>query len=108
VQAEIRENCGQLKRNAHLHLETRTMTVTPAHLRSIVDHDGAVILDILGNRMTTLNTTGAYIWARLQEGRTTDSIVAELARETGEEPQLVETDVLEFIEQLKGKRLLNS
>jgi 6-phosphogluconate dehydrogenase (decarboxylating) len=83
------------------------MTATPAHLRSIVDHDGAVILDILGNRITTLNTTGAYIWARLQEGRTTDSIVAELARHTEQEVRVVETDVHEFLEQLKRKRLLN-
>ena len=83
------------------------MTATPAHLRSIVDHDGAVILDIPGNQMTTLNTTGAYIWTRLQEGKSTDSIVAELARETGQNVQLIETDVQEFLEQLKRNRLLN-
>ena len=95
------------RRKAYLHLETRSMVATPAHLRSIVDHDGAVILDVPGNRMTTLNTTGAYVWARLQEGKTIDSIVAELARETGQEPELVETDVQEFLEQLKRNRLLN-
>ena len=83
------------------------MTGMPAHLRSIVDHDGAVILDIPGNRMATLNTTGAYIWARLQEGKTTDSIVAELARDTGQEVHVVETDIHEFLEQLKKKRLLD-
>lgn len=83
------------------------MTATPAHLRSIVDHDGAVILDIPRNRITSLNATGAYIWARLQQGRSTDNIVAELARDTGQDVQVVEIDVQEFLEQLKRNQLLN-
>lgn len=81
------------------------LTNTP-HLRSVVNHDGAVILDIPGNQITTLNATAAYIWARLQEGKGTDEIVAELARDTGHDPLVVERDVQEFLRQLIEKHLL--
>jgi hypothetical protein len=76
------------------------------HLRSIVDHDGAVILDIPRNAMTTLNPTGAYIWQRLERGMQIDAIVADLARETSADPIVVARDVGEFIEQLKSKQLV--
>jgi hypothetical protein len=60
------------------------ITVVP-HIRSIVDHDGAVILDIPRNAMTTLDSTGAYVWERLQRGLQLGAIVAELAHDTGAE-----------------------
>lgn len=81
------------------------MLTTPEHLRSIVDHDGAVILDIPNNKMTTLNQTGAYIWQRLQKGVAIDQIAVELARETGADEAVVAADVNEFMEELKSKRL---
>ena len=58
------------------------MFVMPSHIRSIVDHDGAVILDISRNTMATLNPTGAYIWQRLIQGMDIETIIVELARET--------------------------
>jgi hypothetical protein len=48
----------------------------------VVDQDGAVILDIPRNAMTTLNSTGAYIWQRLNQGMSLDAIVAQLANDT--------------------------
>jgi transcriptional regulator len=81
------------------------ITVAP-HIRSIVDHDGAVILDKARNALTTLDSTGAYIWERLQRGLQVDAIVAELVRDTGAEESVVTKDVDEFIEQLKSKRLV--
>ena len=50
------------------------MTIAPAHLRSIVDHDGAVILDISRDQFFSLNTVGAYIWDRLLKGEGLDQI----------------------------------
>jgi len=82
------------------------ITVAP-HIRSIVDHDGAVILDIPRNTMTTLDSTGAYVWERLQRGLQVDAIVRELAHDTGAEESGVAKDVEEFMEQLKSKHLLN-
>jgi hypothetical protein len=88
-------------------LEKKTMIKVAPHIRSVVSQDGAVILDMPANRMTTLNSTGAYIWARLQEGKAIDSIVAELARDTGQNSAIVEHDVQEFLEKLTEKHLLN-
>jgi hypothetical protein len=80
-------------------------TVT-SNLRSIVDHDGAVILDISRNSMTTLDTIGAYVWERLGRGLTVDTIVAELAQDTGADQAIVAKDVDEFMEQLKSRHLV--
>jgi hypothetical protein len=57
--------------------------------------------------MTTLDSTGAYVWERLQRGLQVDAIVRELAHDTGAEESAVAKDVEEFMEQLKSKHLLN-
>lgn len=77
------------------------------HAQSIVDHDGAVILDIPRNAMTTLDSTGGYIWERLLRGLRVDAIVAELVRDTGADEVVVSKDVEEFMERLKSKHLVN-
>jgi hypothetical protein len=81
------------------------ITVAP-HIRSIVDHTGAVILDIPRNTMTTLDSTGAYVWERLQRGLQVDAIVRELAHDTGAEESLVAKDVDQFMDQLKSNHLV--
>ena len=82
------------------------MLRSPEHLRSVVDRDGAVILDIPANQMTTLNSAGAYIWEQLQKGKTPAFIAAELARDTDTPEAAVARDVDEFIESLLSKHLL--
>jgi hypothetical protein len=82
------------------------VTITP-NVRSIVDHDGAVILDMPRNAMTTLDATGAYVWQRLERGMQLDSIVAELARDTGVDAAIIAKDVADFMEQLKSKHLIS-
>jgi hypothetical protein len=77
------------------------------HVRSIVDHDGAVILDMPRNAMTTVDSTGGYIWERLQRGLQVDAIVAELSRDTGADELMVARDVEEFMEQLKSRHLIS-
>jgi hypothetical protein len=83
------------------------MPVLKAELRSLVTTDGAVILDIAADEMTTLNATGGYVWARLKEGKTVEEIVADLAFETKENPLRVAVDVHDFIEQLANKHLVH-
>jgi hypothetical protein len=80
--------------------------VTAPHLRSVIDQDGAVILDIEHDTMLTLNSTGGYIWQRLQQGRLIEEIVSELSQDTGVDVAVVDRDVHEFLEQLKTKHLL--
>ena len=75
------------------------------NLKAIVNEDGAVILDIERDSMSTLNATGAYVWQRLQRGETIEMIIANLARETGEDHLLVERDLREFVAELQRKQL---
>jgi len=82
------------------------MTTSSAHLRSVVDRDGAVILDMERNAISTLNGTGAYVWEGLQQGKSSDEIVKDLARETGVGVGVVDRDVHAFLEELKQKYLL--
>jgi hypothetical protein len=80
------------------------LTNTP-NIRSVVDQDGAVILDIPRNAMTTLNSTGAYIWHSLNQGMSLDAIVAQLANDTDTDATVVAVDVAAFMEELKSKHL---
>lgn len=82
------------------------MVRVPSHLRSVVSHDGAVILDIPHNTMTTLDPIGAYVWARLERGVTIDVIVRQLAQDTGADESVVARDVAEFMEQLMSRHLV--
>jgi len=75
------------------------------HLQSVVDQDGAVILNIERGLISTLNPTGTYVWQGLQRGESLETIIANLARETGEDSSMIERDVREFVEDLKQKHL---
>jgi Coenzyme PQQ synthesis protein D (PqqD) len=84
------------------------MLAPAEHLRSVIDHDGAVILDIEHDAMLTLNSTGAYVWEKLRQGKLVDEIVAELALETGADSATVDRDVHAFLDELKSKRLFTA
>ena len=55
------------------------MLSTSPHIRAVVSPDGAVILDIEHDTITTLNTTGGYIWTELQAGKTISETIHDLA-----------------------------
>jgi len=83
------------------------MVVMPSHLRSIVDHDGAVILDIKRDQFFSMNFVGSYIWERLLKGESLDQIAKALAEETGTEISIVIADVNDFATDLKSKHLFH-
>jgi hypothetical protein len=83
------------------------MLLLPTHLRTVVDQDGAAILDISRNQITTLNSTGGFIWERLQRGRTTEEAVQDLAAETDTDLEVVGRGVQVFLEQLKSECLVS-
>jgi hypothetical protein len=83
------------------------MTIDRNHLHTIADQDGGAILDIERGMITTLNPTGAFVWQRLQRGEVLETIVANLAYETGEDAAIVERDVHKFAEILKENHLLS-
>ena len=77
-----------------------------SNLRTVINPDGAAILDIPRNQITTLNSSGGFIWERLQQGLPVDQIVHDLARESNTDPVIVEKDVNTFLEQLRLEHLL--
>jgi len=83
------------------------MANMPAHLRSIIDHDGAVILDIKRDQFFSLNPVGSYIWERLLKGEGIEQIARELADETETEFSIVVADVNDFVTDLKSKQLFH-
>ena len=81
------------------------MAIMPAHLRSIVDHDGAIILDIKTDQFFSLNPIGSYIWERLLKGEGLDQIARGLAEDTGTEIDVVMADIDDFVADLTNKLL---
>ncbi len=82
------------------------MLSVKSDLRSLVTAEGAMILDIAADEVTTLNATGGYVWERLRQGKDLANIIADLARDTGQDPVIVAGDVHAFVEQLSARRLL--
>lgn len=82
------------------------MAAVKPRLRSLVTPDGAVILDAKQNLVITVNVVGGYVWDRLQNGRSVDSIIRDLIQDTGTDATTVERDVREFIEDLTAKHLV--
>ena len=77
-----------------------------SHLRTIVNQDGAAILNVTMGTITALNSTGAFVWQGLQRGEDAGTIAQNLARETGEEVDAIKKDLLEFIGAMKKENLL--
>lgn len=84
------------------------MSETNHNLRSVIDRDGAVVLDIDSGTITTLNVTGAFIWQELRHGRSADAIITRLAERSGEPISSVAGDVRDFLEVLRARNLLPS
>jgi len=84
------------------------MATFRSSLRSVVDHDGAVILDIERDSILTLNPTGSYVWQRLQQGKQIDEIIRDLANETGADPVTVDRDVHAFFDELDSRRFFTT
>jgi hypothetical protein len=82
------------------------MSPIPTGLSTVVNQDGAAVLDVSRNQITTLNSTGGFIWDRLRQGGTVEQAIDDLAIESNTDPLIVKGDVIEFLEQLKADDLL--
>jgi hypothetical protein len=71
----------------------------------LVTEDGLAILNTWSGQITTLNSTGAYIWQRLEQGQDVATITVLLANETGEELSVVQQGVSLFLAELNEHRL---
>jgi hypothetical protein len=82
------------------------MADSSSNLRTVINPDGAAILDVPRHQITTLNSTGGFIWQRLQQGLSVEQVIHDLATESNTDPAIVEKDVHSFLEQLQAKQLL--
>ena len=82
------------------------MAIDHSHLHVVADQDGAAILDLERGAVSMLNSMGAHVWQRVQRGDTVETIVADLAHDTGENIQIIERDIREFVEALKENCLV--
>jgi hypothetical protein len=82
------------------------MAIERNNLRTVMGQDGAAILNMDRDLIATLNPTGALVWERLEQGDSLETVVANLASETGEEVLIVEKDVHTFVESLRENHLL--
>lgn len=79
----------------------------PNHVRSIIDPDGAVILDIRKGKYYSLNGVGAQIWIKLEAGMSVPEIENHLSTTYATPSELVRQDVAGFIASLQQKQLVN-
>lgn len=82
------------------------MRTEHSHVRTIVNHDGAAILNPETGTITALNSTGAFVWQALERGEDAARIARDLARETGTQTEAAERDVRQFIEDLRNRKLV--
>ena len=82
------------------------MTLQNPRYRVILNQDGAAILDTTAGKITTLNTTGAFVWQALERGEEIETIIEGLARAMGEQREVIQGDVLDFVKVLKKQDLL--
>lgn len=75
-------------------------------VRTTITPDGAVLMNIKGGHMITLNPTGAIIWQQLSEGRLPEQIAKHLSSEFGIPEEQALADVNEFLEQLEAQHLI--
>jgi hypothetical protein len=89
-----------------LNLRGARMKDSSLHLQTIANQDGAVILNSSAGTITTLNSTGAFVWRGLQSGESADTIARDLSRTTDEDPNVIRSDVAEFVDAMKKGKLL--
>ena len=81
--------------------------MTPrSDLLTVADLDGAVLLDLKGDSITTLNETGAFIWSALRRKESLQQVVEQLSALTGTDSQIVLADARIFVDSLRAGGLV--
>ena len=70
------------------------------------NQDGAALLDIRNDRLTTIDPTAAVIWTSLVAGKTVNTIIQDLARDSGIPISIIENDVNTFLNDLRARQLV--
>jgi hypothetical protein len=83
-----------------------TKVRVPVHIRSVIDDDGAVLLDVQKGTYFSLNNLGVEVWRRLERGQTLGQIEQEIAQDFAVPSDDVSRDVQRFVRALEEKALL--
>jgi len=82
------------------------------HIRSVINDDGGVLLDLNRGRCLSLNPVGGQIWTIIErhpEGLSAEGIVDELLLIYLEvEPDMLQRDVSHFLSELENKDLISN
>src|SRR5437762_1220750 len=78
------------------------------HVRTTITQDGAVLMNIKGGQMVTLNPIGSIVWQQLSDRCSPEQIAAHLASEFGISREQASADVNEFLQQLEAQHLIES
>ncbi len=78
------------------------------HVRSVIDADGAVLLDLKQGKYFSLNGTGVEIWRKLESGWTLPEIDAHLTRECAASAATLHDDLVTFVKQLEKAELVDA
>jgi hypothetical protein len=76
------------------------------YVRTTITQDGAVLMNIKGGHMLTLNLTGSIIWQQLADGRSPEQIADTLSPQFGIPREQALADVNEFLQQLEAQHLI--
>ena len=76
------------------------------HVRATITQDGAVLMNIKGGHMITLNLTGSIIWQQLADGRSPEQIADTISPQFGIPREQALADVNEFLQQLETHQLI--
>jgi hypothetical protein len=76
------------------------------NVRSMVNQDGGVLLDIEQGVMLGLNIAGARVWTKLMQSLSAEQIVEEISAEFDIPRETAQQDVYEFIDTLRKHTLL--
>lgn len=77
-------------------------------VRSMINQDGGVLLDINQGMMFSLNIVGSKIVEKLQRGLEPSQIIDELSAECAVSRSVVQKDVEEFLECLQKHALVEA
>jgi hypothetical protein len=75
-------------------------------VRSTRNQDGGTVLDVSQGKIFHLNGIGALIFERLRQKENTLQIIAEISRAYGISSEVVETDVIQFLDRLEQQGLV--
>ena len=87
-------------------LESMVRRSPRAIYRKMGEESGGVILHLDSAAYHSVNATGALIWDLLESEKTFEDLVAELKQREPDFPQDLESDVAEFIRELRERDLV--